>query len=180
MNYIAPWHCWSIHVATLVHSYLALGHIRYQAFLPWTFKPLKPGFLQVAQPFKLPLHLMQPYGPLPLEVALALAFGFFSLLAPLALSVLATLAVLAALAAAALFIFWGCCFSNIALKACWFHRSSVLVAFPFLFLAASWFRLSGACTGTIASDGAATWGVACWLWDAACWLCRDKAWPLGC
>ena len=135
----------------LVHDYLALGHIRYKASLPWTFKPLKPGFLQVAQPFRLLLHLIQPYGPWPLEVALALAFGFFSLLAPLALSVLAVLA------AAGLFIFWACCFSNMAWKACWFHWSSVLVALPFHAI----YSLVEHLTQAVANQPGAPYGVPC-------------------
>ena len=91
MNYMAPWHGWSIHVATLVHDYLALVHIRYQASLPWTFKPLKLGFLPSAGGTAFQVASAPDAWPL------ALAFGFFSLLAPLALAVLATLAVLAAL-----------------------------------------------------------------------------------
>ena len=146
---VGPYMC-----IALVHDYLALGHIRYQASLPWTFKPLKPGFLQVAQPFRLPLHLIQPYGPWPLEVSLALASGFFSLLAPLALSVLS---VLAALAAAGFFIFWACCFSNMAWKACWFHWSSVLVALPFHAI----YSLVEHLTQAVANQPGAPYGVPC-------------------
>ena len=114
------------------------------------------------------------HGPWPLEVALALAFGFFSLLAPLALAVLATLAVLAALAAAGVFIFWACCFSNMALKACWFHWSGVLVAWPFLFLATSWFSVllapswSGAGTAGILGHCAAKAKIGYWMAESHC------------
>ena len=154
---------------------MAFGANLYHASLPWTFKPWNPGFLHVAHPFKLPLHLKQPNDCAFLMVVLAFACGFLALACGF-LPLVATLALagLATLAAAGFFI---SCFFNIDAKACWFHWSNVLVALPSLFFGTPWSSVSlassscGGGTGTMACDGAAT-GAAC------SFSCKGKGWLL--